>query len=174
MSVYPTLFAGQRLTAAVLQSMVEDYTIKAASTVRASTVTPTADPDLAGIVLPVGINHVSMMIFAQLASAVVTIDLRTQWLFTGAGAAAGVRSCHGPAVASTSAVDTGVQMRGAGFTTNVDYGMSATFFMFVEEECLVTVTTSPMTLALGWSQAATSATTLTVGAGSYVKWKQVG
>lgn len=173
MSVYPTLFAGQRLTAAVLQSMVEDYTVKATATVRASVVVPAADPELV-TTLPVGVHHVQMMIFAQLASAVVTIDLRTRWLFTGGGTASGVRSVHGPSVASTSATDTGVQMRGAGFTTDVDYGMSATFFMFVEEQCIVTVVTAPVTLSFGWSQAATSATTLTVGAGSYIKWKQVG
>lgn len=175
MASHPVFYAGQRLTAALLDQSLWDVTVKPGATSKANN-TLADDPDLAGIALPVGTHEIEAQYNFQLAStpaSSVAVGLKIAWTFSGT--ATGTR--NGMGISSTNAsTDTSATMMkiiGGAITTSQAYGINATFFQPVREWARVTVSVAG-NLTVQWAQNVTAAgNSLTLGAGSYIKWRQV-
>lgn len=171
MARYPSLFAGQKLTAALLQSMIEDWTIKAGTSTRTSTVTVTPDAELTAIALPLGTHYVEFRGLMAGAVGAATGGFQCVWNFTGT--ASGFRTTLGMAAGSATA-STGTIMRtsSANLTsTGQTYG-TYTGQLHIIETAIVTVSVAG-NLSIDWAQGVSNATATTLAPGSYVKWKQV-
>ena len=170
MSRYPSIYAGQRLTGTLLQSMMPDIIVKNTNEDRPSTTTLANDTDLVATLEANAVYHVVMYVhFAALDAA----GFQTQWAIpTGAS---GNRSGAGAAYplagggATAAAADGGYHRSGVhGTGTTVRYGTrnSATNQALTIEEGMITTSSTAGTLALMWSQAVSNATATRVGAGS--------
>lgn len=176
MSQYPALNAGTRITADLLGAMVPNYAIKAADTTRASTVTPTADPDLITDTLTAG--GVYYVRFCVRFAALTAAGLRTAWnVPTGT---TGNKSVMGPgqtnAANATDAIVLDLRWAVHGYATNclyTDPRNSTTNQTFVVEEAMVAVGSTAGTVGLTWAQNVTNATGSIVNNNSYVMWQQV-
>lgn len=176
MAQFPVITAGTRITADLLSSMFDNYVIKPADTTRASTVTPTADPDLVtGTLSAGGVYAVEFHIrFAGLQAA----GLRTQWLVPSG--TTGNKDTLGPGSANAVQTDANTtEMRWAvhGYGTQVGYTNprnSVSLQSHLVEKALVSVGSTAGTVSLAWAQFVSNATGSLVVANSYVKWRQVG
>jgi hypothetical protein len=169
---YPILAAGQRLTALTLQQMTDDYTIKAANTARASTITTSPDPELSAIALTVGTFFIEFNGLMTGVGGASVGGFQNVWTFTGV--ATGQRSTMGMGFGSTTG-NTGTIMRTSGASiasTGQTYGVGANTTA-MRETAIVTVTTAG-NLSIDWAQGASNATATTLLAGSYLKYKQIG
>lgn len=165
--MYPTIAAGSRVTAGLLQSMQPLVAYKSADTLRASTTTLADDPDLTMQLAANATYLVEMRIsFATITGTGAPL-LKTAW-DVPAGAS-GNRSAQGPGSAATdSNADNMATHAGIhAFNTTVTYGgrNSATSECIAIETGLIT-TASAGTLAFQWAQATSNATAVRVGAGS--------
>lgn len=176
MSQYPALNAGTRITADLLAAMVPDFAIKSADTTRASTVSPTADPDLVTDTLSAGgVYYVKFVFrFACLQAA----GIRTLWLVptgtTGNKCVAG--PAHTNAANATDAVVLDMRWAVHGYATNVLYTdprNSTSNQTWAYEESFVSVGSTAGTVGLSWAQNVTNATGSIINAQSYVTWQQV-
>ncbi|MFI2426499.1 hypothetical protein ACH5A7_20785 [Streptomyces sp. NPDC018955] len=171
MARYPSIYAGQRITGTLMQSMLPDVIWKTANEDRAATTTLANDSDLVATLEANATYHVTMYIhFASLEAA----QFQTQWAVpTGA---TGNRSAAGAAyelassgAATSQAANGGYHRSGVhGFSTSVRYGTraSATNQALALEEAIVTTSSTAGTLALMWAQVTSNATATRVGAGS--------
>lgn len=181
MSQYPAFSAGQRVTAALLQSMQPVYIIKAATTARLNTVTPTPDPDLtynlaanATYFIEFDIKYAAAAV-AGTTSAVV--GFRTSWAVpTGAG---GLRTSLGPGASATdgTAQDDTMHSGVHGYNSvTLIYGgrsTSSTNQLSLRETAVLT-TTSGGACAFQWSQTTASTTyAASVFGGSFMRITQL-
>ncbi|MCX4703857.1 hypothetical protein [Streptomyces sp. NBC_01373] len=162
MSRYPVLYAGQRLTAPLLSSMIADTIVKNSNEDRAATTTLAADTDLTVTLEANAVYKVSIFIrYAALSVA----GFQTDW--TVPSGASGNRWALGAGSTQVSSDNVGGRWGVHTFATACEYGdrNHATNLMGALEEAIVT-TTNAGTLALRWAQATSNATATRVGAGS--------
>lgn len=164
MARYPTIYAGQRLTGTLLQSMLPDHIVKTANEDRAATTTLTADTDLTTTLEANAVYHVTMFIhFAAVSAA----GFQTDW--TVPSGATGNRWALGAGSTQVSSDNVPGRWGVHTFATACEYGdrASASNQMGCMEEAVVT-TTNAGTLALRWAQATSNATATRVAAGSFM------
>lgn len=178
MARYPVIYAGQRITGSLLQSMLPDVIMKAVNEDRVTTTTFTADSELTTTLDANATYHVTMYIqFAATDAA----GFQTQWIIpTGA---TGSRSGFGAAyelsstnAATSQAANGGYHRSGIhALTTTVRYGTrnSASNQAITIEEGTVITGSSGGTLALAWAQAVSSASATRVGAGSTMHIRRI-
>lgn len=171
MTAFPSLAAGVRLTATLLGQMTENVVLKGTVTTRASTATLANDPELAGIVLPVGIHKIRTILFFSQGGTTNTVDAQVFWSFSGTWS--GFRTFDGPSTSSTTPSDTTVVDRAASVATTNTYGIGQNFYHKIEEEGVVTVSVTG-TFNIQWAQGVSNVQTTSLNVGSFVEWKQVG
>ncbi|PZT70207.1 hypothetical protein DN402_31820 [Streptomyces sp. SW4] len=171
MSQYPVLYAGQRITAGLLSSMLPLEAYKGSDTTRTSTTTTTDDPDL--VLTLEGNATYYVEIFIHYAAASTEL-LKTHW--TVPSGATGFRSAWGPTQTVATSDPAGDGRWGIhGFTTDVQYGTrsNANFLTMAKETGNVVTSSSGGTLALKWAQNTAGATGTRVAAGSYMRAKRI-
>lgn len=171
MAKFPSLFAGSKLTASVMQSMIDDYTVKASTSTRTSTATVTPDAELQGIALPLGTHYVEFSGVMTGAAGAFTGGFQCVWNFTGT--ASGFRTTLGMSAGSaTSSTNTTMRISSANLnSTGQTYG-TFTGNLHLRETAIVTVSVAG-NLSIDWAQGASNATSTQLLPGSYVKWKQI-
>ncbi len=169
MATYPTIPAGQRLTAAFLRSMLPIFAKKLANEDRSATTTLADDSEL---FLPLEANASYHVRFLIIYAAVSAAGFQVAWS-TPAGST-GSRWALGSGPAQTSATDVGGRFGVHSFGTAVRYGdrASTTLFMGAAEEGVID-TTNAGTLALQWSQAVSNASPARIAAGSYMQLQRL-
>lgn len=172
MSQYPQITAGQRITAALLLSMLPIDLYKTANTTRASTTTLANDPDLTMTLDANAVFSVEMHLFY---AAVDAERMKTAW--AAPSGATGFRTCVGPDQGVIlSAGSSGGQGRWGvhNFNTASTYGTrnSTTLLCYALERGVVT-TTSGGTLALQWAQGTSGTTGAVLSVGSYARVKRI-
>ncbi|WP_051797719.1 hypothetical protein [Streptomyces sp. NRRL S-337] len=172
MAQYPVLLAGQRITAALLASMLPLEQWKTANTDRAATTTFADDPDLTVSLEANATYRVEMYLhYAALDAA----RFKTMWNvpvnWTGLRSAIGPD--QGQILSSTSSGGTG-RWGVHNLSTACTYGTRdhATNQCVAIEEGVVT-TIAAGTLALQWAQATSNATATRLGSGSYMRVKRL-
>jgi hypothetical protein len=171
MAQYPVLLAGQRITAALLASMLPLEQWKTGNTDRAATTTFADDPDLSILLEANSTYRVEMYLhYAALDAA----RFKTMWnVPTGW---TGNRSAVGPDQGQIlSATSGGTGRWGVhNLNTACTYGTrdNAGNQCYALEEGVVTTTTAG-TLALQWAQATSNATASRLAAGSYMRVKRL-
>ena len=168
--VYPLIYAGQRVTAALLTSMLPLESVKLSGTSRASTTTFSDDPDLT---LQLEANATYAVEMYVHAAAVAAGDIKTIW--TVPVGATGNKAVMGPSTAALDGNADNITMRSGvhGTSTVVTYNGvrdSSAQFYFFERATIVTI--SAGTLALQWAQSVSSVSSTIVGAGSYIRAKR--
>lgn len=169
MSRFPVLYAGQRLTAPLLTSMMSDYIVKAANEDRTSTTTLTADTDLTTTLEANAVYEVEFEIhYATLSAA----GFQTDWT-TPTGATGG-RSSVSSGSNQVSSSDVPGMWGVHAFNTAVSHGdrNSSTNQLFLLERAIVN-TTNAGTLALRWAQDVSNAAATRVGVGSWLRVKRL-
>jgi hypothetical protein len=162
---YPTVYAGQRITGTLLQSMLPEFVHKVTSEDRAATTTLTADSDLQIALEANAVYHVEMYIHYAAASAA---GFKTDWSVPSG--ATGNRWSLGAGSTQVSSDNVSGRWGVHTFVTACEYGdrASATNQLGALEQAVVT-TTNAGTLALRWAQATSDATATRVAAGSYMR-----
>lgn len=175
MSQYPTILAGQRITASLLQGMLPQVATKAANTDRSATTTLADDPDLT---LPLAANAVYLVVmriyFATPTGGGAPL-FKTAW-DVPAGTT-GNRTCTGPgSTASDSGADNMVGHYGVhNPPTAVTYGgRNSSTNLAIATETAVLTTTTAGNVALQWAQATSSASPVRVGTGSSITATRIG
>ncbi|MFD5057438.1 hypothetical protein [Streptomyces sp. NPDC058394] len=173
MSQYPAIPAGQRITAALLASMLPLDAYKTAPTLRTSTTTFADDPDLV-LALEAGATYWVEMWIKY--AAVTAEQFKTTW--TVPVGATGGRSRIGVSATVNDTSSGGPQGDGAfghhNFSTSLTYGTrnSASNLSVAYEQGSV-VTTTAGNIALAWAQGASGATGTLVGSGSYMRARRI-
>lgn len=172
MARYPSIVAGQRITADLLNAMIPQTVYKTAHTDRASTITVSDDPDLQ-VQLPVGVHFVEMYL---MAGGTLAGDIKTVWRTSGS--MSGLKTVLGPSSTASNANADQITMRDGthGFGTEILYSgvRDGTGLLFgVVEWAVVTVTTAG-TLALQWAQGTSSTAASRIAAGSLMRVTQLG
>lgn len=167
MAIYPNPTAGQRLSAALLASMLPTVVYKTAATDRSNTTTFADDPELTTTLAGSAVYIVEFYLFY----AGNTGLMQTKW--TVPAGATGNRSAMGPGSAATDANSNNISMRSGvhGFSTAVLYGNRGTGSLnqsIAVETSLVT-TTSNGTCALSWTQGTSNAASTRMAAGSWMR-----
>lgn len=174
MARYPDLAGADEFTVETLVPMIPDVYVKGSTTDRSSTTTYADDPDLAGIVLPVGTHWIRLRCFWS-ANTSTTPKLKTKWNFTGTWNSPN-RFCVGPGSTNT-AVRTDVSLvnfHGTGVGSDQVYNVSAsTGFTVLEEETFNAVVTVEGNLSLQWAQQTSNAGVISIKAGSAFVIKQI-
>lgn len=169
MSKYPSLYAGQRATADLLDSMLPLQATKSADTSRASTTTLTADPDLQ---LAVAANAVytviGYIVYSQNATASSTTGITIGWSGpTSATLQWTSGGTSGPTATTTQDVVSNSISGTRSLPSNLGTSMVAMPF-----GKLVTSSTAG-TLAMTWAQVASNATATLMRAGSWLELRRV-
>jgi hypothetical protein len=176
-STYPAIAAGQRITAALLTSMLPDVKVKAANESLSSNTTLQSDDELFLSVETNATYRVRLVLFAQTAASDIAGDIKVAFTFpagstlhfTGTGpnnadlALGGSTNSNGEWIARMSATSG---------STNIPYGMSGSAIGIILQATLITVSTAG-TLQLQWAQNTSDADALTVLAGSSIEAKRV-
>lgn len=171
---YPNVLTGP-ITGTTLSQMVEQTYRKTSSTSRASTTSTTADPELSGISLGVGvwkINCIFETAMTTTAANAAVAGFRVNWAFTGSWS--GIRACLGMAsvTTNTSTADCSMRNIGSALGTDQTYGCLATFGQPARENAVVTVTT-PGTMSISWGQVTSSSNATILLANSIVEIRQI-
>lgn len=172
MARYPDIKAGNKITGALLRSMLPDKTVKQSATDLTSNTTLANDPELSGITLGVGTWEVRVVIFATSAG---TANIKTRWSFTGTWANA-IRAVVGPGLTATGGPTDATTMKtnGQSVATDAIYALTnSSNYAVIKEECSTVVVTVTGDMALQWAQQVSSANTTSVKAGSYIEVKQI-
>lgn len=166
MAQYPTIYAGQRVTAQLLMSMLPTFVRKGSDTTRSATTTFTDDPDLT---ITLEANAQYRVEFYIHYSSTSIAGFKTAW--TTPSGASGLRACWGVDTAPTSTANpTGDGRWGIhGFTTTVNYGTRNGTNQALAWETGDITTTSAGTLALQWAQTTSDASSTRVAARSYLR-----
>lgn len=184
MARYPVAYVGLPLTADFYNSGQSDWYWKTSATSITSDATLNDDPDMSGIELDVGTYYIRARYLCQLGATSAAIDINVAWAFSGT--ATGGRMCmgmdngvgvngywDGAAHQVTSGVRALMRMSGtAAFTTSINYGLRETFTQQILEDSIFTVTAIG-DFSVQWAQNASSATSLSMNAGSYLMIKQI-
>lgn len=168
MSRYPTIYAGQRITGGLLQSMQPDIIQKLSNTDRTATTTLADDPDLAVSLAANARYWVEIEIWY--AASTGSSGIKTAW--TVPAGVTGNRSAQGLADSVSSTVPEGAGRFGVhAYTTSVAYGdrQSSTNLVVAKEYSMVTTASTAGTLALQWAQNVSDAAACRVAAGSLMR-----
>lgn len=173
MSQFPNIAAGQDVTTELLLSMVPQYAWVVSNTPRASTTTITADPYLTFPVVSGGIYVVE---FQLMFTGIAGVGMNTVWLVpTGTS---GYRTCVGPgSTASNSGGTNETATLGAfAYSTLVTYaaarGGVGSPNSVLESSQLTAASNG--NVAIGWAQAVSNATAITMYTNSWARCQQVG
>lgn len=172
MSQYPVIYAGQKITGALLTSMETIDVWKTANTDRAATTTLADDPDLT---VTLEANATYRVIFRLFYAALDVARFKTAW--TVPSGTTGNRAAVGP---DQGVILSGTSSGGQGrwgvhnYTTACTYGTrdSAVNLCSAVEESIVVTTTSG-TLAIQWAQVTSNATASRLGTGSSLHVKRL-
>ena len=172
-SQFPDIYAGQDITSGLLTSMLPQFAWVVSNTTRASTTIISADPYLT---FPVVSGSVYVVEFTLMYAGIAGVGLQTEWLVpTGTG---GSRTCVGPASnASNAAGDQELARLGAYlYSTPVIYAAArgGTGSPNTVLETSQFTAASNGNVSLGWSQAVSNTTGITMFAGSWGRCTQVG
>lgn len=172
-SQFPDIYAGQDITSGLLNQMLPQYAWVVSNTTRASTTIISADPYLT---FPVVSGSVYIVEFEIMFAGIAGVGLQTQWLVpTGTS---GSRWCVGPASnASNSAGDQELgRFGGFLYSTLVVYAAArgGTGSPNSVRESSQFTAASNGNVSLGWSQAVSNTTGITMFAGSWARCTQVG
>lgn len=172
---------GQRLTADLLNANVVDFMpttlTKTAATARASTVTPTDDPELSGIALGVGTWEIDFRGFSTMVAA-TTNGIRTRWGFTGTAADAN-RLCFGAGSGNTAGAASVTLVNAIArpwlsqdsiYSIASGAGLSYAGFREVVSEFVVTVAGN---FSIQWAQQTSNASTVSLMQSSAVTIRKV-
>ncbi|TGZ14755.1 hypothetical protein DV517_62380 [Streptomyces sp. S816] len=165
MATFPTIYAGQRITSALLTSMLPIAAFKAANTDRTATTTLADDPDLS---VQIAANATYRVVFYLHYAATNVARFKTAWTVPSGttGNRAAVGPDQGVVLSSTSS---GGQGRWGvhNFVTACTYGTrdSSSNQCFAQEEATI-FTTAAGTLAIQWAQVTSDASVARLAAGS--------
>lgn len=176
MAQYPTITAGQRITAALLLSMLPLVALKTANTDKAATTVLADDPDLTLQLAANAVYRVEIRILYATPTGASAPLFKTAW--TVPSGTSGNRTATGPGSGATdsSADNMLTHSGGHAYATTVTYGgrsTSSTNLCIATETAIVT-TTAAGTLALQWAQATSSASPVRVAAGSSITAYRIG
>lgn len=167
MAQYPSIAAGDELTAELLLSMLPRFVVKAANTTRTSTATPADDTELT---LPVEANATYFVEFFLYYSAINAEQFRTEWSVpTGT---TGNRNVIGAgSTANQSSLDNVSGRFGIhGYATNVIYGTrNSTNQCYAVETATVTTGGTSGNVTLQWAQGTSGSTGTVLYAGSMMR-----
>lgn len=168
-TLYPDWKAGDDITADLLRGGLPRFAYKTAQTDRASTVTPTDDPDLQ-MTLDIGSYHVEFFIHYSTPAAA---DFRSDWNFTGTVSSTN-KAALGLGTTVTDSTPQGIMRSGIhGIATDITYGDRAgANQIFCYETGLVVVTASGL-LSYRWAQGTSNAGTTSVHAESRMKVQRI-
>ncbi len=170
MAQYPTIYAGQRLTATLLRSMMPRFVLKAADTNRASTTTLSADPELVTETLEAGSTY--YLEFMLGVSALAAADIKIDW-DVPAGST-GFRYADGPGSTALDASADNILMRAGvhAFTSSiVTNGVRDNANQFrITERGYVVVGATAGAVSLRWAQNTSNVTASRVAAGSLLRY----
>lgn len=171
MAVYPNIEVGDLVTADLLTSMLPKTYTKTSDTSRSSVVVVANDDQLVSI--PLGVGTWKIRFTGRWVTSAGSINFKTQWTFTGTWTAPN-RMTIGPGLTNTAAATAVTPSRFADAAAGSDagYGGGAGPYS-VTEEAFDAVVTVAGNLALAWSQVTTSATAVTLKAGSSFEVKQI-
>jgi hypothetical protein len=176
-ATYPSIAAGQRITAALLTSMLPDVKIKAANEQLISNTTLQNDDELFLSVETNATYRVTLVLYAQTAASDIAGDIKFAFTFpsgstlhfTGTGpnnadlSSGGSTNANGEWIARMSATSG---------SSNIPYGMSGSAIGIILQATLITSSTAG-TLQLQWAQNASDPDALTVLAGSSIEARRV-
>lgn len=181
MSTYPSIAAGQIITAGLLTKMVGTEVVKQANTDRANTTTLVNDPELAVTLEAGAVYKVEFDLLVSGRNSVTGSlggDFKTEWS-TPPGST-GLKSVFGPASGQpTQANADGVLARYGVhvFDTDMVYSMvrnGTGNLVVVREWCDQLVTSVSGTLAIAWGQGVAHATATRIAAGSVLRYRRIG
>jgi hypothetical protein len=178
MAVYPAYVVGQRLTADLLTSGQMNTTTKLAGQTRTSTITPVADSELviSGVA---GTYNIKFVVIYSTTADGNTPGLNTNFTLTGtctAGYRVGVGTVSSATTTNNPVAGGPIRLRAqimTGATLTLGYNAANGSGEAIEEFPSITFSTA-WTLTLLTAQNTSSATVLTVNAGSYVQWQRIG
>jgi hypothetical protein len=169
LSTYPTLAAGQRLTAGMLRAMQTNVLTKSATETVTSSTTLQDDDEL---VVPVDANATYVMTFHLALGSVAAADVNTE--YTVPAGASGFKWCQGPPPASTDRENTTMVSAVHNFGTDRRYGpTSTTSVPAVIEHLLVNTSSTAGNVVFRWAQDTSNATGSVNLAGAFVTWVRV-
>ncbi len=167
MSQYPSIAAGQRVTAALLLSMLPLEAVKPAVTARTSTTTLAVDPDLALTIPRAGTWSFDVWL-NYTGGTLGSSDLKLSMQYSGTSSF-GVWGVNGINTTATSQITANGNAVG---TNTLTVGTSGGTFYTADIHGQITVSTTG-TLALYWAQNTSSATATNLRQGSYLRLKQI-
>lgn len=174
---YPTLLAGQRLTASLLRSMQVQSLRKTADTSRSATTTLTADPHLQMDVVAGGVYTVwGWLKYDALAAADIVVGFSfptgTLGEWTGIGGGITVTSATGGGGTQQDAVSTwgyNVRLETTDLVNTRNYGgLGVGNTLTVQVNATFRIGATAGTLALTWAQGASNATATTLYTDSWL------
>lgn len=184
MAKFPIAYVGLPLTADFYNSGQQDWYYKTSGTSITSDATLNDDPDMSGIALDEGTYYIRGRYFCQLGATSAAIDINIAWAFSGTmtgsrmalGMDTGVgvnQYFDGAAHQNTTASRALVRMVSTSvFSSTIQYGLRETFGQEIIEDGICTVT-APGNFSVQWCQTASSATSLSMNAGSYLVIKRI-
>jgi hypothetical protein len=172
-STYPSIAAGQRITAGLLTSMLPQHVVKQANTDKASTIAFGADPELS---LPLSANAVYQVEFLLIAGGITTADIQTRWALPGTASGQKVVTGPGSAAADTNADNVATRQGVHTFATAILYNgvRNATASYFRIYEYGVVTTTDAGNITLEWAQGTSQTTASRIAAGSMLRVRRLG
>lgn len=173
-------FGGDEIFAADLQAILDRLPrtiLKTSATARNSAGTGstlTADPELSGIALEVGVYDLELILFWTCANT--TPRLKTRWGFTGTISNT-IRLCHGPGASQVGGPEavSDATLRGYALTTQdavYSTSTSSAYSAVLEQAFGVEVTVAG-DLSLDWAQQASNANNVTVQADSAFRVRRI-
>lgn len=172
MSQFPTWAAGQKVVAATLMAGTVYFIQKASNTSRTSVTAMADDPELT---MQLAGNSVYSVEFFLYYASGSTGKFTTSWTVPSGLNSAG-RAALGLDSSVSNSTPEGVMRSGVhGYATGVTYGDRAgTNSLYAMENAVISTGSIGGTLALGWTQSASSATATTLAAGSWMRVQQMG
>ncbi|NUK07457.1 hypothetical protein HRW18_05395 [Streptomyces lunaelactis] len=163
MSQFPVIPPGRRVTSGLLMSMLPLQVIKQSQTLRASTTTLTADPEL---VLPLEASA-QYIIDGHIIYGAASATPGLQCSIVGPAGSSGVWSANAPAV---SAVPDPALMRwrSFGLSSSTGFGSNGSNNAGMRIHANITTTTAG-NLSFNWAQSVSNATATEVQAGAWIR-----
>ncbi|MFE1205636.1 hypothetical protein ACFW5V_28530 [Streptomyces sp. NPDC058762] len=169
MSVYPTIRAGQRITAGLLTSMLPIEAYKRSTLTRTATTVTADDPDLQFALEANAVYFVEFFVHYQAPAAEL---IKTTWSVPAD--AVGLRSAWGVASGVATADPSGDGRWGVhAFTTTCTYGTRNSASQTMLYETGQVETTSAGTVAFQWAQNTSGLSGVQVCSGSYGRAKRL-
>lgn len=184
MAIYPRAYVGLPVTASFWNAGRPDWYWKSSDTTISNDAVLDDDPDLIVPSLDVGTYYIRTRLMARLSANTSAVDINVAWAHSGT--ATGTHSVLGPetglgvnsywdgaAHQITTTVRALARISGSTvFTTTTQYGLRDTFAHMIAEDGILDVTAAGA-FSIKWSQAASSATQLTVMTGSYLRVERI-